>query len=86
LREKLKDKPALEMRQRIDALLQKLDGPVPSPAQLRIIRAVQVLEQIGNLDAGKLLEKLAAGLPDERLTQEAKAALERLSMRPAAAP
>jgi HEAT repeat protein len=86
LREKLKDKPGLEMRQRLDELLQNLDGPVPSPAQLRILRAVQVLELIGSADACKLLEKLAQGIPEARLTQEAKAARERLAKRLAAAP
>jgi len=86
LRNKLKDKPASEMRQRIEALLQKLDGPILSPLQLRIIRAVQVLEHIGNADARKLLDKLAQGPPEARLTQEVKAALERLSKRTATSP
>jgi RNA polymerase sigma factor (sigma-70 family) len=86
LRQKLNEKPALEVRQRLERLLEKLDGPVPSAAQMRIIRAVQVLEHIGDQDAHKLLDKLAQGQPEARLTQDAKAALEHLSKRPAAAP
>jgi hypothetical protein len=78
LRAKLKDKPGLEVSKRIDSLLQR--------AELRIPRAVQVLEIIGDADARKLLQKLAQGSPEARLTQEAKAALERLSKRPAASP
>src|SRR5262249_37301580 len=66
---------------RIEDLLQKLDGPVPSAANLRIIRAVQVLEYTDDPEARKLLEKLAQGAPTARLTQEAKAALERLAKR-----
>jgi hypothetical protein len=86
LREKLKDQPALEARQRMEELLEKLDGPNPSPTQLRIIRAVQVLEQIADAPARKLLEKLAHGSPEARLTREARAAVERLSKRPATMP
>jgi dipeptidyl aminopeptidase/acylaminoacyl peptidase len=86
LRQKLTDMPALEMRQRLEKLLEKLDGPVPSVAQLRVIRAVQVLECIGDRDARKLLDKLAQGSPAARLTEAAKAALERLSKRPASPP
>src|SRR5262249_40248355 len=33
LREKMKDKPSPEMRQRLEALLQEFDGPIPSPTQ-----------------------------------------------------
>ena len=46
---------------------------------LRSLRAVHVLERIGNAEAKKLLEQLTAGLPEARLTREAKAALTRLN-------
>jgi hypothetical protein len=46
---------------------------------LRQIRAVEVLEHIDGLEAGKLLEVLATGAPEARLTQETKASLERLA-------
>ena len=39
------------------------DGPLPSPEQLRAIRAVAALEQIGSPLACKLLEESAAGAP-----------------------
>jgi hypothetical protein len=79
LRQKSKEIAALETRQRLERLLEKLDGPVPSAAQLRIIRAVQVLEYTGDREARMLLNNLAQGLPATRLTREAKAALERLA-------
>src|SRR5262249_30216223 len=85
LREKLKDKPPMQTQQRINALLKNLCGLDPSPGQLRIMRAVQVLEYIGDAEARKLLTKLSEGAPQARLTQEAKASLERLAKRPVAA-
>jgi WD40 repeat protein len=45
---------------------------------LRILRAVEVLEWIGDRPARELLEDLARGLPEARLTQDARASLERL--------
>jgi hypothetical protein len=57
-----------------------------SPDQLRGLRAITVLEQIGDRDARQLLDKLARGTPDSRLTQDAKASLERLHKRPATTP
>jgi hypothetical protein len=71
--------PTPEARQRMEALLQELrraDGP---PELLRIVRAVQVLEQAATPEAQRLLREWAAGAPDERLTQEAKEALRRLA-------
>jgi hypothetical protein len=68
--------PALEMRQRLEQLLEKRDA-----AHVRLGRAVQVLEYTGDQQARKLLDQLAQGPPAARLTQEAKAALERLSRR-----
>jgi WD40 repeat protein len=73
----------LEQSRRIDQLLKQLPGPEPGPEQLRTIRAVAVLEQIGSPEALKVLAGLAAGAEGARLTQEAKAALERLEKRSA---
>ena len=41
-----------------------------------------MLEAIGSPDARQVLETLATGLPEARLTREAKAALQRLARRP----
>jgi hypothetical protein len=45
-----------------------------------------VLEQAGTAAARQVLEELARGAPESRLTQEAKASLERVARRPAPAP
>ena len=47
--------------------------------QLRAVRGVEVLEHIGTAEPRQLLTNLAAGVPDARLTREAKAALGRLA-------
>jgi hypothetical protein len=67
-----------ENRRRLDGLLKRLDAP-PSGERLRELRAVEVLERIGTPEARRVLEALAKGEPDARLTREAKAALGRLS-------
>jgi WD40 repeat protein len=83
LQQALEGKPALEMGRRVDQLLQKLEGPIASPELLRALRAVEVMERAGTPEARQLLEPLAGGAPGARLTQEARAALERLARRAA---
>jgi hypothetical protein len=71
---------SLEMRRRIELLLPKLQRPAaPSPGELRALRALAILERIGDAEARKLLEVLAAGSPAARLTQQARAALVHLA-------
>jgi RNA polymerase sigma factor (sigma-70 family) len=81
LRKKLQEKLTLEMRQRVEQLLRKVE-PSRSPDRLRAIRAVEVLEHLGTPEAQEVLQRLAQGAPEARLTQEAKASLERLAKRP----
>jgi hypothetical protein len=82
----LEGKPRLEFRKRAEGLLARLRQlPVPVE-QLRQIRAVQVLEQIGSPEARQVLAALAGGGPGARLTREAKASLERLALRAGKAP
>ncbi len=78
LRKKLAEKPSLEMRQRIQQILSKLE-PSGSAERLRELRAIQVLEYVGTAEAREHLLALEKGIPDARLTREAKAALERLA-------
>jgi RNA polymerase sigma factor (sigma-70 family) len=81
----LRKKPSLEVHRRIQALLRRLRRPATEPQTLRACRAVAVLEDIGTPEARKVLQTLAKGAAEARLTQEAKAALARLS-RPAVRP
>jgi WD40 repeat protein len=81
LLDSLKKQPSLELRQRIERLLNKLVNQRYnlSGDRLRSFRAVEILEQLGTLDARELLETLSRGAPGALLTQEAKASLVRLS-------
>ncbi len=56
------------------------------PGLLRSLRVMAVLEDIGIPEARRLLEELAKGTPESRLTREAKATLQRLQRRAASAP
>jgi hypothetical protein len=69
LRRRLEEKPSLEERRRILALLR--EGKNFSPEELRSLRAIHVLEQIGTPEAEAILDKLASGAHESRLTQEA---------------
>jgi WD40 repeat protein len=62
-----------EAGRRLDAVLAAWEGE-----QRRLSRAVEVLEYVRTPYARKLLAELAAGDPNARLTQQAKAALKRL--------
>jgi WD40 repeat protein len=81
LRNDLKGKPSLERRQQVEALLAALNE-VPGPEKLRQLRSVAVLEHIGSPEARQVLKALASGAPEARLTQEAKASLDRQARRP----
>jgi hypothetical protein len=85
LRKVLTGKPSLEMRERVEQLLTAL-RTVPSGPVLRALRAIEALERIGTQEARRVLEAMAKGAHDARLTQEAEASLERLAKRPAPAP
>jgi RNA polymerase sigma factor (sigma-70 family) len=82
LRKALNAKPSLEVRRRIEGLLEKLAGG-PS---LRALRAIEVLEHIAMPEARRYLAALAEGDASAAPTQEAKAALQRLSRRSASQP
>jgi WD40 repeat protein len=80
LRQALKGAPTLELRRRIETLL-SVSWLVQAPQKLRQIRAVMVLEQIGDAEARRVLQRLAEGATEARQTREAKAALQRLGKR-----
>jgi len=77
LRDALDNNPSLEMRRRLETILESPSIRQWSPDMLRRLRAVQLLEMIASPEAETLLEKVASGLPEAKLTQEAKAALQR---------
>jgi hypothetical protein len=81
LRAALKAGPSLEQRRQIVQILEALQA-VPSGEALRHLRAVEVLELIGTDEVREMLGTLARGIPEARLTREAKASLQRLARRP----
>jgi WD40 repeat protein len=73
-----------EARRRIQRLLDVLRRP--SPVLVRKLRAVEALEKMGAAEARSILETLAGGAAEARLTHEAKLSLERLNRRSAGQP
>jgi WD40 repeat protein len=70
-----------ETAKRLHLLLDVLDGPARAPDDLRVRRAVEVLERIGTPAALELLDRWARGAPGARLTEDAEAARRRLRAR-----
>ncbi len=80
LRQSLEGKKlSLEARRRIATLLEGLAEN--TPPRLREQRALAVLEHVGTPQARQVLQGLSRGAPQARLTQQAKAALDRLASR-----
>jgi len=77
LKRVLAGKASLETRRRVEPLLEKLTSGSFSAEQIRIIRAIEVLDKIGTPDANQLLEHLATGAPGALTTRQAQAALDR---------
>ncbi len=76
LRAALNDKPSAEKRRGVEELLKRLDA-ANSPELLRGVRAVEVLESLDTPEARRVLQDLAEGGAEARLTREAVAARER---------
>src|SRR5262249_42411571 len=72
--------PSLEMRRRVQELLEQ-SAAAPTGEHIRQLRAVETLEHIRTADAQAMLKTLASGAANARLTREAKASLERLEKR-----
>jgi RNA polymerase sigma factor (sigma-70 family) len=77
LREALPKAKSPEHQRRIEDLLARLKRD-RTPDELRLMRAIAVLERSGTLEARRLLESLATGTAAALLTEEAKSALKRL--------
>lgn len=78
LRHARKNAGSLEQSRRLQALLDNHDRLDLTGDRLRTVRAVEVLESIDTAGARKLLESLATGFAEARLTGEAQGALRRL--------
>ncbi len=80
LQRALKGNITLEMRRRMEQILNRLTS-VPNSETVRTLRAIVVLERIGTAEARSVLETLAGGAPEARETEEARASLERMTRR-----
>ena len=78
LKQAAENSPSAEVRKRATELLIQIDAPAARPDDLYVLRAVEVMEQLGTPQAREQLEKWAAGPSGRRVTVEATAALARL--------
>ncbi len=79
LRVMLKAGLSAEAKDRVERLLAAAAEPVPSSGLVRQqVRAVAILQRIGSEDARKLLQELAGGLAEARLTRVAAESLQSL--------
>jgi hypothetical protein len=76
--ETLKSTDAAEVRVRVTRILEQRRGAALTADQIRQIRAVMVLERIGDGEAKDVLKRWAGGPVGTRLATEAEAALKRL--------
>jgi hypothetical protein len=82
LRRTLENKPSLEVRRRIEWLLEDTrDAPETVSASPREVRGVELLESIDTVEARRLLQTLADGIAEAELTREAEESLGRLTRR-----
>jgi RNA polymerase sigma factor (sigma-70 family) len=72
---------SLEVRRRIEKLLDKREAAVHSPATLQTLRALEALEHVGTPEARQALDSFAKQAPAVYFQQEAKAAAERILKR-----
>jgi WD40 repeat protein len=70
LRKLLSDKPALEIRRRVEHLLETIEAQKLPAETLCVLRAIQVLERTASSETRMILEKLAQGAPGARVTDQ----------------
>lgn len=76
----LKSAQSLEHRLRVQKIIVQRQAAPPTSEQLRRLRAVMILELVGNAESKDLLQKWASGPAGALLTMEASAALLRLEV------
>jgi RNA polymerase sigma factor (sigma-70 family) len=81
----LQAKPPLDVTRRIEGMLEKIAAQMMPREQVRMLRALEVLERIRTPEAKQLLARLAGGAADSVITRDARDALRRLG-HPAARP
>jgi WD40 repeat protein len=77
LRKLLASEPSVETRRRVEPLLERILVGTYDKDQLRVVRAIEVLERIDSAEANAVLERLAKGAPSAVMTRQAQGALAR---------
>ena len=72
-----------EAERRAKMLLERMHEPVLSPERIRALEGIELLEGLRTAEARQVLQRVADGVPEARLTQEARAVLQRLVARTA---
>src|SRR5262249_49776384 len=70
--------PSQETRRRAELLLSKLETGKLTGETLRGVRGLEVLERIASAEARQIVQTIAAGPAEARLTIEAQATLKRM--------
>jgi HEAT repeat protein len=78
LRRQLAANPTLEVRRRIERILEATADEEATPDLRRALRAIEILAHIATPQAHEVLGTLAGGAPGSYVTQAAQEALERL--------
>ena len=79
LKKALAGKPQLEVRRRIEQILEKGPTRVPTGERLQAMRALELLEFIGDEPARRLVETLSTGAANAQLTRDAGLVRDRLA-------
>ena len=82
LRKTLEGPASTEVKNRINRMIAAYFAANPPPDQLRDLRAIEVLEQIGTPEARDLLRRLGSGEVPTRVSRDAAESLKRLESRP----
>jgi RNA polymerase sigma factor (sigma-70 family) len=78
MRKALAGDPSAEVRRQLEDLIAQAGNTTLSGDELRVWRAVEVLERLGTPEAREVLSKLAKGAPGALTTEAAREALERM--------
>jgi WD40 repeat protein len=81
LRKALGEGPSLEMRRRIESVLEKRETVAATPDVLQVLRGLEALENIGTPEANATLLQLGKQMSEDYYKQEAGAAAQRLARR-----
>src|SRR5262249_27635322 len=81
LQKTLAETNSAEVRRAVQRILDGLGTRTPGAEELQSLRAVEALERSGAAEAKDVLRSIAAGAPGVGLTEDARAALERIEKR-----